>query len=193
LSWVRYCSRSGSRRSCTSCRDRGAKRTPAAAPWPRSGTALVRGPRSDRRARHGGSGPSDGGGGRARRSLRPRSCTLRSRASTSASVLLPLTVGVRTGRFWLRPKRQEPETMKKQLSAVSLLLLSFTARQAAPENMKTEECHIKLPGSPSLARSTRPPLMRRSRMEGSLSRVKRGATISATRMGSYPITRRHCC
>jgi len=36
--------------------------------------------------------------------------------------------------------------MKKQLSAVSLLLLSFTARQAAPENMKTEECHIKLPG-----------------------------------------------
>ena len=36
--------------------------------------------------------------------------------------------------------------MKKQLSALSLLLLSFTARPASPENMKTEECHIKLPG-----------------------------------------------
>jgi uncharacterized protein len=36
--------------------------------------------------------------------------------------------------------------MKKQLSALSLLLLSFTARQASPENMKTEECRIKLPG-----------------------------------------------
>jgi len=36
--------------------------------------------------------------------------------------------------------------MKKQLSALSLLLLSFTARQASPENMKTEECRITLPG-----------------------------------------------
>jgi hypothetical protein len=37
--------------------------------------------------------------------------------------------------------------MKKELSALSLLLLSFTARQAFPANvMKTEECHIKLPG-----------------------------------------------
>ena len=38
--------------------------------------------------------------------------------------------------------------MKKQLCAMSLLLLSFAARQAFPENiMKTdEECHIKLPG-----------------------------------------------
>jgi regulation of enolase protein 1 (concanavalin A-like superfamily) len=36
--------------------------------------------------------------------------------------------------------------MKKQLSALSLLLLSFTARQASPENMKTEECRITMPG-----------------------------------------------
>ena len=60
--------------------------------------------------------------------------------------LIPFTVGVRTARFWLRPERQEPELMKKQLSALSLLLLSFTARQASPEDMKTEECRIKLPG-----------------------------------------------
>ena len=50
------------------------------------------------------------------------------------------------GRFWLPPERQEPETMGKQLSALSLLLLAFTARQASPENMKTEECRIELPG-----------------------------------------------
>lgn len=37
-------------------------------------------------------------------------------------------------------------TMKKQLSGLALLLLSFTARPAFPENMKTEECHIPLPG-----------------------------------------------
>ncbi len=36
--------------------------------------------------------------------------------------------------------------MMKQLSALPLLLLSFTARQAFPQNMKTEECRIKLPG-----------------------------------------------
>jgi hypothetical protein len=37
--------------------------------------------------------------------------------------------------------------MKKHLTALSLLLLSFTARQAFSESiMKTEECHIKLPG-----------------------------------------------
>jgi len=36
--------------------------------------------------------------------------------------------------------------MKKQLSGLALLLLSFTARQALPENMKTEECRIPLPG-----------------------------------------------
>lgn len=36
--------------------------------------------------------------------------------------------------------------MKKQLSALSLVLLSFTARQASPENRKTEECRIVLPG-----------------------------------------------
>ena len=36
--------------------------------------------------------------------------------------------------------------MKKLLSVVSLLLLSFSAHQALPENMKTEECRIKLPG-----------------------------------------------
>jgi len=36
--------------------------------------------------------------------------------------------------------------MKNQLSALSLLLLSFTAGQASSENMKTEECRIKLPG-----------------------------------------------
>ena len=36
--------------------------------------------------------------------------------------------------------------MKIQLCAMSLLLLSFTARQASSENVKTEECHIKLPG-----------------------------------------------
>jgi uncharacterized protein len=36
--------------------------------------------------------------------------------------------------------------MKKQLSALSLLLLSFTACQSSPENMKTEECRITLPG-----------------------------------------------
>ena len=36
--------------------------------------------------------------------------------------------------------------MKKQLSALSLLLLSFTALQASTEAMKTEECRIKLPG-----------------------------------------------
>ena len=45
----------------------------------------------------------------------------------------------------LCPERK-PRTMKKQLSALSLLLLSFTARQASPENMKTEECRITLPG-----------------------------------------------
>ncbi len=36
--------------------------------------------------------------------------------------------------------------MNKQRSALSLLLLCFTARQGYPENMKTEECHIQLPG-----------------------------------------------
>jgi len=36
--------------------------------------------------------------------------------------------------------------MKRQLSALSLLLLPLIASQASPENMKTEECRIKLPG-----------------------------------------------
>jgi regulation of enolase protein 1 (concanavalin A-like superfamily) len=36
--------------------------------------------------------------------------------------------------------------MQKHLSTLSLLLLSFTARQASPENMNTEKCRIKLPG-----------------------------------------------
>ncbi len=36
--------------------------------------------------------------------------------------------------------------MNKSLVALSLLLLSFTAGQAFAENMKTEECNIKLPG-----------------------------------------------
>ena len=36
--------------------------------------------------------------------------------------------------------------MKKQPFALSLLLLCLTARQASPQNVKTEECRIKLPG-----------------------------------------------
>jgi hypothetical protein len=76
---------------------------------------------------------------------RPRSCTLRSRVSSSALVLLPLRLEFGRADFSLRPERQEPETMKKQLFALSLLLLSVTARQASPENMKTEECRITLP------------------------------------------------
>jgi len=36
--------------------------------------------------------------------------------------------------------------MRNRVSALSLLLLSFMARQASPENMKTEECRIKLAG-----------------------------------------------
>ncbi len=36
--------------------------------------------------------------------------------------------------------------MKKRISALSLLLLSVTAHRASPENMKPEECDIKLPG-----------------------------------------------
>ena len=36
--------------------------------------------------------------------------------------------------------------MKKQLFALSLLLLLVTARKASPENMKTEECRISFPG-----------------------------------------------
>jgi regulation of enolase protein 1 (concanavalin A-like superfamily) len=36
--------------------------------------------------------------------------------------------------------------MRIQICATSVLLLSFAARQAFPQNMKTEECNIKLPG-----------------------------------------------
>ena len=36
--------------------------------------------------------------------------------------------------------------MRKELSAPSLLLLCFTAHRGSPENMRTEECRIKLPG-----------------------------------------------
>jgi regulation of enolase protein 1 (concanavalin A-like superfamily) len=43
-------------------------------------------------------------------------------------------------------RKEEPETMKKQPFALSLLLLCFTASQANSQDVKSEACHITLPG-----------------------------------------------
>ena len=60
--------------------------------------------------------------------------------------IVTLTVGVRTGGFWLRPERQEPETMKILVSALLFLLLYVVPRQASAEDTKSETCRITLPG-----------------------------------------------
>jgi hypothetical protein len=57
-----------------------------------------------------------------------------------------LTVGDRASGFWLRPERQEPETMKILVSALLLLLLYVVARQASAEDTKSETCRITMPG-----------------------------------------------
>jgi regulation of enolase protein 1 (concanavalin A-like superfamily) len=45
-----------------------------------------------------------------------------------------------------RIRKGKNRTMKTRLSALSLLLLSLTARQVSPDEMKTEDCRIRLPG-----------------------------------------------
>jgi hypothetical protein len=42
--------------------------------------------------------------------------------------------------------KEEQESMKKQLFAVSLAVLCFAAQQASSQEVKSEACHITLPG-----------------------------------------------
>src|SRR5579859_2067971 len=42
--------------------------------------------------------------------------------------------------------KEEPETMKKQLFAVSIALLCLGAQTASSQGVKSEACHIALPG-----------------------------------------------
>jgi hypothetical protein len=91
----------------------------------------------------------------------------------------------------LRPERQEPELMKEQLSALSLLLLFFTARQASPENMKTEEA-ASLPGI-TFTRSLNQAAAHAKVDDGRITLASEARRDNfRDRMGSCPITRRHC-